>query len=47
MYFGKVINVNDKLKLGRVKVKVFDLHDNIKEEDTPWSQVMMPGIHLL
>ena len=33
MYFGKVINVNDKLKLGRVKVRVFDLHDNIKEED--------------
>jgi len=43
MYFGKVINVNDKLKLGRVKVRVFDLHDNIKEEDMSWSQVMMPG----
>ena len=24
MYFGKVISVGDKLKLGRVKVKVFD-----------------------
>ena len=43
MYFGKVVNINDNLKLGRVKVKVYDLHDNIKTVDLPWSQVMMPG----
>ena len=42
MNFGKVVDVNDKLKLGRVKVKVIDLHDNIKTEDLPWSQVIMP-----
>ena len=43
MNFGKVVDVNDKLKLGRVKVKVVDLHDNIKTEDLSWSQVMMPA----
>ena len=43
MNFGKVVDVNDKLKLGRVKVKVIDLHDNIKTEDLPWSQVIMPA----
>ena len=29
IYFGTVVNVTDDLKLGRVKVKVYDLHDNI------------------
>ena len=43
MYFGIVKNVNDPNKLGRVKVKVYDLHDNIKTEDLSWSQVMMPA----
>jgi len=43
MYFGKVVKVDDNLKLGRVKVKVYDLHDNIEPEDLSWSQVMMPG----
>lgn len=43
MYFGKVVNIEDKLKLGRVKVKVFELHDKIKTEDLPWSQVVMPS----
>ena len=43
MYFGIVKNVNDPNKLGRVKVKVYDLHDNIKTEDLSWSQVVMPA----
>ncbi len=43
MYFGIVKNVNDPNKLGRVKVKVHDLHDNIKTEDLSWSQVVMPA----
>ena len=43
MNFGIVKNVTDPLKLGRVKVKVFDLHDNIDEKYLGWSQVMMPG----
>ena len=41
--FGIVKDINDPEKLGRVKVKVYDLHDNIKTEDLPWSQVMMPA----
>ena len=43
MYFGIVKNINDPLKLGRVKVNVFKCHDNIKTKDLSWSQVMMPG----
>ena len=43
MKYGIVKNVTDPLKLGRVKVNVFDSHDNIEEKDLPWSQVMMPA----
>ena len=50
MLFGIVENVNDPLKLGRVRVRVYGSHDNrqgdeynIKEEDLAWSEVMMPG----
>jgi len=41
--FGIVQSVGDPKKLGRVKVKVFNAHDNIETEDLPWSQVIMPG----
>ena len=43
MHFGIVKSVSDPLKLGRVQVKVYDLHDKIKTEDLSWSQVMMPA----
>ena len=50
MNFGKVENIKDPLKLGRVRVRVFGCHDNrdgdkykIDEKDLPWSQVMMPA----
>ena len=43
MKYGIVKSVTDPLKLGRVKVNVFDSHDNIEEKDLPWSQVMMPA----
>jgi hypothetical protein len=43
MHFGIVKNNEDLLQLGRVKVKVFGFHNNIKTEDLPWSQVMMPA----
>jgi hypothetical protein len=39
--FGIVQSVSDPKKLGRVKVKVFNAHDNIETKDLPWSQVMM------
>ena len=41
--FGTVVNINDPEKLGRVKVNVYGLHDNIRTEDLAWSMVMMPG----
>ena len=41
--FGIVQSVGDPKKLGRVKVKVFNAHDNIETEDLPWSQVIMPA----
>ena len=43
MYFGIVKSLGDPKKLGRVQVKVYDLHDKIKTEDLTWSQVMMPA----
>ena len=50
MEFGLVENINDPLKLGRVKVRVFGRHDiregtqyNINTKDLPWSQVVMPA----
>ena len=43
MHFGIVKDINDPEKLGRVKVKVFDIHDNIKTYELGWSQVMMGG----
>ena len=50
MLFGIVENVNDPLKLGRVRVRVYGSHDirqgdeyNIKEKDLAWSEVMMPS----
>ena len=43
MHFGIVKSVSDPLKLGRVQVKVYDLHDKIKTEDLSWSQVIMPA----
>ena len=43
MYFGIVKDINDPEKLGRVKVNVYNCHDNIDTEDLSWSQVVMPG----
>jgi len=43
MHFGIVKNINDPLMLGRAKVKVYDIHDNIDIKDLGWSQVVMPG----
>lgn len=41
--FGTVVDINDPEKLGRVKVNVYGLHDNIDTADLPWSMVMMPS----
>ncbi len=34
---GKVILVNDPLKLGRVKVKIFGIYDDVQEDAIPWA----------
>lgn len=45
-FIGEVVNVtDDPLKLGRVKVRVFGLYDNISDDDLPWSQVIIPVTH--
>ena len=48
-FIGEVVdNSNDPLKLGRVKVKVFGVYDEIADEDLPWAQIVVPvtqGIH--
>jgi len=50
MYFGIVEDINDPLKLGRVKVRVHGKHDNregraykIDKKELAWSAVMMPA----
>ena len=47
-FLGEVVDVNDPKKIGRVKVKVFGVYDNIKDEDLPWAQIVVPitqGVH--
>ena len=43
IYFGMVKDVNDPDKLGRARVNVMGIHDNIETKDLAWSMVMMPG----
>lgn len=47
-FFGSVVDVIDPKKLGRVKVRVFGVYDDIKDEDLPWAQIVVPvttGVH--
>jgi hypothetical protein len=48
-FIGEVINVaDDPLQLGRAQVRAFGVYDNIKDEDLPWAQIVVPvttGIH--
>lgn len=48
-FVGSVVDVeNDPLKIGRVKVRAIGVYDNIKDEDLPWAQVVVPitqGVH--
>ena len=37
IWVGKVINTNDPLKLGRVKIRVFGKYDELEEDVIPWS----------
>lgn len=41
-FLGTVVDIFDPLKLGRVKVKVHGVYDEIKDKDLPWAQVTIP-----
>ena len=41
--FGIVTSIKDPEQLGRVQVKVFNMHDGIDPKELGWSIVMMPG----
>ena len=43
MQYGIVKDILDPLKLGRVKVNVYHIHDNISTDDLGWSNVSMPA----
>jgi hypothetical protein len=43
-FVGRVININDPLEMGRIKVRIVGVHDNpdIADGDLPWAQVIVP-----
>ena len=45
-FMGTVVNINDPLELGRIKVRIFGVHTAntamIEEGDLPWAQVIIP-----
>lgn len=41
-FTGEVIDIQDPLQIARVKIKAHGVHDNIKDNDLPWAQVMAP-----
>tara|TARA_B110000879_G_C11155896_1_gene506861 strand:+ start:1392 stop:1952 length:561 start_codon:yes stop_codon:yes gene_type:complete len=47
-FLGSVVDVKDPMELGRVKVKVFGVYDDIDDDNLPWAQIVVPitqGIH--
>ena len=45
-FIGTVINIQDPLQLGRIRVRIFGVHSeylaDIEEGDLPWAQVVVP-----
>lgn len=45
-FTGVVIDINDPVQLGRIKVRIYGIHSenliDIPEEDLPWAQVITP-----
>jgi len=43
-FVGRVININDPLQMGRVRIRVVGVHDDpqITEDYLPWAQVLIP-----
>lgn len=49
-FLGTIVNnADDPLQIGRVRVRIFGLHDGVeKDEDLPWAQIVIPtitGVH--
>lgn len=38
---AKVVNINDELEQGRIKIRIFPEMESLKEEDLPWARPMM------
>lgn len=41
-FLGTVIDIYDPLYLGRIRVNIFGVHDEIKDVDLPWAQTVVP-----
>lgn len=41
-FLGTVIDIYDPLYLGRIRVKIFGVHDKIDDVDLPWAQTVVP-----
>ena len=45
-FIGTVIDINDPLQLGRIKVRIFGIHsentEDVGDEDLPWAQTIVP-----
>ena len=45
-FLGEVVNIaDDPLKLGRARVRIFGVYDEIEDDDLPWAQVVVPITH--
>jgi len=45
-FLGRVVDIeNDPLQLGRVKVNVYGVYDEIDDADLPWAQIVVPITH--
>lgn len=38
VHLGKIVDINDPLKQGRARVKVFGFFDDLETEDIPWAE---------
>lgn len=41
-FVGVVVDLQDPKKLGRAKVRVFGVYDEIEDKDLPWAQIVVP-----
>lgn len=41
-FLGRVVDIYDPLYLGRIRVSIFGVHEEIKDVDLPWAQTVVP-----